>query len=321
MTTAIQNLIVHEVSKAAEDVLVYQLAASGGADLAPWEPGAHIDIHTPSGLIRQYSLCGQPSDRKQYQIAVLIERNGRGGSIEIHEKLTVGTSVKVSIPRNHFPLRPAQKYIFVGGGIGITPLLPMIDAAQQSGAAWSLVYGGRNTASMAFADALGRLHGETVTLVPQDVKGMIDIKQIVEQAESDVAVYACGPGAMLTELETQFEQAGKRTQLFIERFGVDEQKKLIESAGESQGFQIELAQRGLTLDVPADKTLKEVLLGAGIDVPFSCEEGYCGSCETKVLEGVPEHHCSVLTDEEKEQGEYMMVCVGRSKSAKLVLDL
>lgn len=318
MSTAKQSMVIDRMHSAATDVVIIDLKTADGGTVESWEPGAHIDLHLPSGLIRQYSLCGDPAQSDIYRIAVLREKDGRGGSAEVHDVLKEGATVTVSSPRNHFALQDADSYVFVGGGIGITPLLPMMREATKLNKPWRLIYGGRTRASMAFLDEISQYPANTVEIVPQDEFGLLDLDRVVSMAEPGVAVYSCGPNGMLSELENKFEQLGKRKQLVIERFGAD---GTAESDPEGRRpFQVELAKKGVTLDVPADKSLKDVLLDVGIDI-FSCEEGYCGSCETQVLEGVPEHHCSVLTPEEREQGELMMVCVGRAKTDKLILDL
>lgn len=328
MSHSSHTVRVERIERPTADVAVLVLVHPDGADLEAWAPGAHIDLHLPSGLTRQYSLCGDPDDRRHYRLGILREANGRGGSIEVHEQLQPGALVQISAPRNHFALADAPAYLFVAGGIGITPLLTMAQAAQRSGKPWQLVYGGRSLSTMAFVDEIVQLAGasdaaERVRVLPQDVHGLLDLASIVDQAGPGVAIYSCGPGAMLTALEQACEQAGKRERLHLERFSAPAAApdSGVDAAAQPKPFQVELAKTGITLDVAADQSLKTVLLAAGVSVPFSCEEGYCGSCETTVLDGEPEHHDCVLTPEEKAEGKLLMVCVGRCRSARLVLDL
>lgn len=323
MTQAQILVRVERIERSVADVAVFDLVCADGSDLPAWEPGAHVDLHLPSGLVRQYSLCGDPANHRSYRLGILRDAAGRGGSVEACDRLAPGALLSIGEPRNHFPLKDAQAYVFVAGGIGITPMLPMVRAAQQAGKPWQLVYGGRTRASMAFLDEIARYAPERVRIVPQDEHGLIDLAAIVEAAGLGTAIYSCGPAAMLTALEQVCDQAGKRSQLHVERFSAP----LAVPAGANgeaspaRAFKVELVKTGVTLDVAADRSLKSVLQEAGVEVPFSCEEGYCGSCETQVLSGEPEHHDCVLTPEEKAEGKFMMVCVGRCHSDLLVLDL
>ncbi|RJG02620.1 PDR/VanB family oxidoreductase [Noviherbaspirillum sedimenti] len=320
MSTSLNTLIVERVELATPEVIAVDLVDASGATLPVWEPGAHIDLHLPSGTIRQYSLCGDPADRQRYRVGILRDANGRGGSIEAHETLAPGVAVQVSVPRNHFALKEASAYLFVAGGIGVTPLLPMLRAVHAAGTPWQLVYGGRTRESMAFVEELAQYPAKRVSLLPQDSSGLIDLAGLVAHVAAGTALYSCGPGPMLNALEQVCMEAGKSAQLHIERFSAPTTQKQ-DGGGEQRAFKVELAKSGLTLDVAAGQSLKATLVKAAIPVPFSCEEGYCGSCETRVIGGEPEHHDSVLTPEEREEGKFMMVCVGRCKSDLLVLDL
>lgn len=320
MSNPLMTLVVERMYYAAPDVMVVDLVDASGAALPAWEPGAHIDLHLPSGTIRQYSLCGSHADRKCFRVAILREVNGRGGSNEAHEKLVTGAVVQVSTPRNHFPLKDASAYLFIAGGIGITPLLPMLRAASLAGKPWHLVYGGRTRESMAFVPDLEQYSAGQVNLQPQDSTGLIDLVSLVAQAAPGTAIYSCGPEAMLGALEQVCVAAGKSAQLHIERFGAAPVSTASRNAA-ARAFTVELVKSGRTLEVASEQSLKAVLQQASIEVAFSCEEGYCGSCETAVIAGEPEHHDSILTSEERAEGKFMMVCVGRCKSDRLVLDL
>lgn len=199
--TARRSLLVVHARWEARSVVSLTLVDESGEDLPAWSPGAHIDLVLPSGLIRQYSLCGDPNDRTSYTIAVLREEAGRGGSAEVHDTALVGRTLDVRGPRNHFALHPAPEYVFLAGGIGITPILPMIRAASACGAPWTLHYGGRDLAHMAFREHLRRLYPGRVRIVPQDQEGMLDLDAVVAAAPASAAFYCCGPGPMIAAAE------------------------------------------------------------------------------------------------------------------------
>jgi len=305
------ELVVGSRDLAADGVLALTLRHPLGEQLPAWEPGAHIDVLLGPGLERQYSLCGDPADRDAWRIAVLREPDGRGGSAHVHEQLGHGDKVRVRGPRNHFALRPAPRYRFIAGGIGITPILPMLAAAQATGAEWSLLYGGRTRDSIAFTEELGR-YGDRVTVAPQDETGLLDLASVLDDVREGTLVYCCGPGPLLDAVEERCP-AGL---LHVERFAPKEQQE-----GENTEFEVELAQTGSTVTVPADVSVLDAVRASGVEVLFSCTEGTCGTCETDVLEGTPDHRDSVLTDEEREAGETMMICVSRCRGKRLVLDL
>ncbi|WBB52948.1 ferredoxin reductase [Verrucosispora sp. WMMD573] len=188
------ELVVAERDRPAEGVAVLGLCRPGGGDLPAWSPGAHLDLELGPGLVRQYSLCGDPADRATLRVAVQLEPQGRGGSRHVHERLTPGATVRVRGPRNNFPLVAAARYLFVAGGIGITPIRPMVADADAAGADWRLVYGGRSRATMAFADALREKYGDRVRLFPQDETGLLDLDELLGQPV-DGLVYCCGPNS------------------------------------------------------------------------------------------------------------------------------
>ncbi|WP_329269630.1 PDR/VanB family oxidoreductase [Streptomyces pseudovenezuelae] len=305
------ELVVDRRDSAADGVLALTLRHPLGEQLPAWEPGAHIDVVLGPGLERQYSLCGDPSDRTSWRIAVLREPAGRGGSSHVHEQLRQGGKVRVRGPRNHFALRPAPRYRFIAGGIGITPILPMLAAAQAAGAEWTLLYGGRTRDSMAFTEELSR-YGDRVTVAPQDESGLLDLASVLDGVPEGTLVYCCGPGPLLDAVQERCP-AGV---LHVERFAPKEQPE-----GENTQFEVELAQTGTTVTVAPDVSVLDAVRATGVEVLFSCTEGTCGTCETDVLDGTPDHRDSVLTDEEREAGETMMICVSRCRGKKLVLDL
>jgi ferredoxin-NADP reductase len=314
-------MLISQVTLAAQAVITIRLVDPDGAQLPEWAPGAHLDLLLPSGRIRQYSLCGDPLDRTCYTVAVLREDAGRGGSVEVHDSTLVGRYLEVRGPRNHFELRPAARYLFLAGGIGVTPLMAMIRVATRNGIPWTLHYGGRALAHMAFRDELCQLGGDAVHLVPQDQFGILDLEQIIDASPVGTDVYCCGPEPMLVAAERACAGSGSPRTIYIERFGAASTSPIAGDEGDRAEFEVELARSGTVLIVPADRTLLDVVRTAVADVPYSCEGGYCGACETRVLEGEPEHHDQILTDAERASGSTMMICVGRARSARLVLDL
>jgi ferredoxin-NADP reductase len=312
MTVYEAELVVARREFAADGVLALTLRHPLGEPLPAWEPGAHIDVVLGPELERQYSLCGDPADRETWRIAVLREPAGRGGSAHVHEELGQGDKVRVRGPRNHFALRPAPRYRFIAGGIGITPILPMLTAAEAAGAEWTLLYGGRTRRSMAFTEELGRYGDDRVTVAPQDETGLLDLASVLDDVPEGTLVYCCGPGPLLDAVEAR-SPAGL---LQMERFTPKAQE-----GGDNTEFEVELAQSGRTLTVPADVSVLDAVRASGVEVLFSCAEGTCGTCETDVLDGDPDHRDSVLTAEERESGETMMICVSRCRGKRLVLDL
>jgi ferredoxin-NADP reductase len=300
----------------AEGVVVLDLRDPSGAELPAWAPGAHIDLALREGLVRQYSLCGDPDDRSVWRIAVLREPKSRGGSDHVHDALTVGSEVDVRGPRNNFPLVESPGYLFVAGGIGITPILPMLTAAEAAGATWELHYGGRSRRSMAFLEALEDATGNRVTLHPQDEVGLIDLPTILGRPRPDTLVYCCGPEPLLTAVE-QHCRTWPEGSLHVERFSPREQGDPVRT----DSFEVELATSGLTLSVPPDRSILDVVEEAGVEVLSSCQEGTCGSCETPVLEGRVDHRDSLLTPAEQAANDTMFLCVSRAACPRLVLDL
>ncbi|WP_369264072.1 2Fe-2S iron-sulfur cluster-binding protein [Streptomyces sp. R35] len=311
MTLYEAELVVERRESVADGVLALTLRHPLGEELPCWEPGAHIDVVLGPDLERQYSLCGDPADRRAWRVAVLREPDGRGGSAYVHGQLGQGDKVRVRGPRNHFALKPAPRYRFVAGGIGITPILPMLAAAEEAGAEWTLLYGGRTRESMAFTEELGR-YGDRVRIAPQDETGLLDLASVLDGVPEGTLVYCCGPGALLDAVEERCP-AGV---LHVERF----QPKSQEAGGNTE-FEVVLDRSGQTLTVPSDASVLDTVRAAGVEVLFSCTEGTCGTCETDVLEGTPDHRDSVLTEEEREAGETMLICVSRCLGKRLVLDL
>ncbi|MEU7775275.1 PDR/VanB family oxidoreductase [Micromonospora taraxaci] len=308
------ELVVTRRDQVATEVVAISLGRPDGADLPDWTPGAHIDLELGAGLTRQYSLCGDPADRSVLRIAVQREPDGRGGSRLAHERLTVGATVRVRGPRNTFRLVAARRYLFVAGGIGITPIAPMVAAADAAGADWQLVYGGRSRATMAFATTLRERYGDRVNLCPQDETGLLDLAGLLGRPD-DRLVYCCGPEPLLKAVEERC-LGWPPGRLHVERF-----TPLATTGGEETTIEVELVLSRKTVTVPPGTPILQAVEEAGVSVLSSCREGTCGTCETPVLDGVPDHRDSLLTAQERAAGDMMMICVSRARTPRLVLEL
>jgi ferredoxin-NADP reductase len=309
------DLVVERKRIVGAGVMQVVLRDPGAAGLPAWEPGAHIDVVLGHDLVRQYSLCGDQRDPTAYEVAVLREPNGRGGSAYVHDVLTEGQHVCVRGPRNNFPLVDSDRYLFIAGGIGVTPFLPMVASVARRGADWRLVYGGRSRASMAFCDEIAAAHPGRVDICPEDECGLLDLATLLADPAPGLAIYCCGPAPLLSVVE---ERCGSwpAGALRVERFAP--RKAAADRPGQS--FEIELAQSGMTLRVPPDRSILDVLEDAGVYVLSSCRDGTCGTCETAVLGGIPDHRDSVLSESEQAANDAMMICVSRARSPSLVLD-
>jgi ferredoxin-NADP reductase len=311
------DLVIKEVRQEVPEIVSIVLRDLRDAALPSWTPGANINVTLPSGLSRQYSLCGDVDRLDHYHIAVLREAHGRGGSRELHEIASPGQRLTVGEPRNNFPFDPAANYLFLAGGIGITPILPMIAQATLRGAQWKLIYGGRALSGMAFREHLAKYPSECVELYPEDTHGRPDFGSALRGVCPGTLVYACGPAGMLDAVAEQFAAQATEASLRVERFGTTGQP--VGASGEE--FEVVLARTGATVRVAAGQSILETVREVVPDVLSSCEEGYCGECETPVLEGAPDHHDAYLTDDEREAGDTMMICVSRCLGGRLVLDL
>lgn len=299
----------------AKGVVGVEFALPSGEPLPAWTPGAHVDLVLPGGLVRQYSLCGDPSDSGRWRIAVLREAESRGGSRWIADELAEGMTLRLRGPRNNFPLLPAGHYVFVAGGIGITPLRPMLRAAQAAGVDWLLHYGGRSRASMAFLDELAE-YGDRVRVHPKDEVGLLNLEDVLATASPDALVYCCGPTGLLEAIEARCRDLRPGI-LHVERFTAA--PAVVE--GVDTDFEVVCQSSGVTVTVPTELTILEAVENAGVEVLSSCLEGICGTCETRVIDGEPDHRDALLSDDEKAAGDTMMICVSRCRGARLILDL
>lgn len=314
ITTEQIELVIESKDMAADGVAVLTLRRADRASLPAWTVGAHIDVILPNSLTRQYSLCGDPDDLGSYRIAVLRDLKSRGGSEFIHRSLQAGHTIVTKGPRNNFPLFPAPRYLFIAGGIGITPILPMLSTAERQRADWTLLYGGQRRASMAFLNELVS-YGDRVTVAPQDEVGLLNIADVLREPRADTLVYCCGPESLLSAVESYCAEWPSGS-LNIERF-----RSIDLGHQTDQPFEVELRRTGMRLSVPVGKTILETMEETGTIVVHSCREGICGTCEVAVIEGTPEHRDSVLSPSVKNSNKAIMICVSRSKSRLLVLDI
>jgi len=303
----------------ADQIVSLEFADPRGAPLPPWAPGAHLEIRLPSGLIRHYSLCGDPARAESYRVAVLRVGAGRGGSREIHDTLRVGTTLEVSEPRNTFPLADASHCLLIAGGIGITPILTMAEhLAARGHTAWRLLYGGRSRDAMAFRDRVARLPPGRAEQVFQDENGLPDLEGALAELPDGAHVYCCGPAPMI-EKTTGLCARRPGLVLHVERFTATPARP---AATTNDAFEVELAETGRVLKVPADRSILDVVREVLPDVAYSCESGFCGTCETGILSGTAVHRDELLTEEERDAQRSMMICVSRARSGeRLVLRL
>ncbi|WP_176445603.1 PDR/VanB family oxidoreductase [Blastococcus mobilis] len=310
-------MVVREVRQEAEHVVSFALARRDGQPLPEWEPGAHVDVLIAGDLVRQYSLCSTPSE-PTWRIAVLREQNSRGGSTWLHDRVREGDIILVAAPRNNFSLDlSGERFLFVAGGIGITPLLPMVAAAESAGKDWSLLYLGISGRSMAFTEAL-RAYTPKVVLHRDADSGVIDLEATLDRLGAPGAtIYACGPAGLLAAVESY---AGRRENccVVLERFTADPDSVAVPQG--DHAFVVETSD-GREVKVGADESILDALHRSGIPALSSCREGICGTCETRVVQGIPDHRDQLLSEEERQSGEVMMICVSRCLGDRLVLDV
>jgi len=272
-----RTVTVASVRHEAQDVVGLTLSSPDGAALPGWSPGAHVDLFLPSGRQRQYSLCGDPADRTHYRIAVRRLAGGRGGSLEVHETIRVGDVLAVRGPRNAFPMAGAHAYLFLAAGIGITPILAMVEAADAAGGDWCLVYLGRTRASMPFLSALAR-YGERVIIRCDDENGRSDVAQLLDVAPPRAAIYACGPSALLDAVQHEAGARDRGTEVHFERFSPP-------PVHGGAPLTVTLARTGASVAVAADESVLAAVRRTVPGVAYSCQQGFCGSCRTRVLAG------------------------------------
>ncbi|WP_210711709.1 PDR/VanB family oxidoreductase [Pseudomonas sp. MWU349] len=304
----------------ALDICSFELAAADASPLPAFSAGAHIDVHLANGLVRQYSLCNHPAERHRYLIGVLKDPASRGGSSSLHQQLEVGTRLLISAPRNLFALEhAARRSLLFAGGIGITPILSMAEQLAHSGADFQLHYCARSAQRAAFVQRLqASPFAERVSLhFDEQPDTALDIAQALAEPRDDVHLYVCGPGGFMQHvLDSARAQGWKEQCLHREYFSAAP----IDHSTDAS-FAVKLASSGQVFQVPADRSVVQVLQDQGIEVPISCEQGICGTCLTRVLEGVPEHRDLFLTEDEQARNDQFTPCCSRARSPLLVLDL
>jgi ferredoxin-NADP reductase len=309
------RLVVQDVRVEADGVRSYRLAAPDGAELPRWQPGSHLDVVLPSGLCRQYSLCGDPFDRGYYRIAarrIDTGAGGAGGSMELHDTIDKGATLTVRGPRNGFPYVSAPRYLFVAGGIGITPILPMVKQAAATGAQWRLVYTGRSRESMPFLDEIAALDPDRVLIRPDTEYGVPPSGgELLKYGSVGAVVYCCGPSPMIAAVREDWPFS-RANALHFERFSPP---PIVDGVP----FEVELQRSNQVLTVPADRSALDVVRTVKPEVPFSCQQGFCGTCRTRVISGDIDHRDEVVTG--PGEPDVMTICVSRSRGGRVVLDL
>jgi tetrachlorobenzoquinone reductase len=309
---------VSDVRAEALDVMSLELRAVGGGQLPPFEPGAHLDVHLPNGLVRQYSLTNDCRERDRYMIGVARVADSRGGSSFVHSSIRAGAQVTVGGPINNFALDPrAERFLFIAGGIGVTPIMSMIRWCVANAKPWRLIYAARSRQRAAFYDQLYALAESNAQFHFDDERGQVlDVAEALAGWNEGEWIYCCGPAPLMDSVKALTEHLPPGTVRF-EWFSTPDDRE----PQESNAFKVRLERTGVEFDVPEHKSILEVLEENGIEHPFSCREGLCGTCVTDVSSGEPDHRDYVLTDEERASGKLMTICCSRSKSRLLVLDL
>lgn len=308
------EVIVRALRYEAPGVLSLELAPTNGKPLPPFEPGAHVDLHLPGNIMRQYSLCGDPNDTSRYRVGIRSVSGGLSSQF-VHRKLRPGEILKISTPRNNFPLIDADRYLFVAGGIGVTPLIPMMRAASARNKPWTLLYCNKRDADAPFLDEIRALGG-SLSLHSSQAGTRLDVQQRLGPVEENTVVYCCGPEGLMTAVE-EATAAWPADTVRFEWF-TPRSRPADEVSG---SFEVVCEQSGITVTVPPEKSVLEALNDAGIPVPCSCQQGICGTCEVRVIDGEVDHRDSILSSSERAANQTMMTCISRAKGARLVLDI
>ena len=317
---SLREVRITKRSVAALDIVALELAPLAGAALPTFSAGAHIDVEVKPGLVRPYSLCNDPSETHRYVIGVLRDPNSRGGSVAVHEQLAEGQVIRIGAPRNHFALVPARRYVLFAGGIGATPILCMAERLAKDAAAFEMHYCSRSperTAFMAriqassFADRVHFHHDDG------EPAQRLDLQTVLAAPDADTHLYVCGPRGFIDFVCAGAKASGwSAQQIHFEHFSAQ-----ADPTADDGAFEVQIASSGKTIAVAAGQSVVEALRAHRIDVPVSCEQGVCGSCLTRVIEGEPDHRDMYLTDEEKLLNDQFLPCCSRAKSQRLVLDL
>ena len=314
------DVVVVSRNNEAQGICTYELASADGSALPAFSAGSHIDVHLPGGLIRQYSLCNHPDEQHRYLIGVLRDPASRGGSQSLHEHIKSGDCLRISEPRNLFPLvHEARRSLLFAGGIGITPILCMAERLAHSGADFELHYCARSSERAAFVERLRNspFADRVFMHFDEQPETALNAAQVLASPQPGTHLYVCGPGGFMQHvLDSARAQGWQEHALHREYFAAAP----VDSSNDGS-FSVKVGSTGQVFDIPADKTVVQVLESHGIDIPMSCEQGVCGTCLTRVLEGVPEHRDMFLTEEEQACNDQFTPCCSRSKSPMLVLDI
>lgn len=305
----------------AEGIVSLELVHPEGAGLPAFEPGSHIDVHIPGGYVRQYSLCGPANEASRYVIAVLRDPQSRGASKALHDLVREGDTLRISAPRNHFPMHAGPNHsLLLAGGIGVTPILSMAEQLHREGRRFTLHYCARSQDRMAFHDAISASGWRDQVQFHLDdgaPQQKLDLPSVLGTADADAHLYVCGPQGYMDAVLQQARTAGwSQERLHYEYFKVE-----MAHRDDDAAFEVEIASTGTVVTIPADKSIAMVLNEQGYNVSMSCEQGICGTCVTRVLSGLPDHRDSFLMPEEREANDQITPCCSRAKSSRLVLDL
>ena len=320
MNTDLLQVRVERKQQEAEDICSYELVSVDGAPLPVFTAGAHIDVHLGSGLVRQYSLCNPPHERQRYLIGVLRDPSSRGGSKAMHDEVRAGATLRISAPKNHFPLVDSQRSLLLAGGIGVTPILAMAEALSARDAAFEMHYCARSPERTAFRQRIAaapfapRVHFHYDS---GDAAQKLDLPVLLARLDRRTHIYLCGPAGFIDHVKaTAKAHDWPHEQLHLEYFGA-----AAPAAEGDQPFEVRLASSGKVYAIPAGGTVLRVLNDAGVFIPASCEQGVCGTCLTRVLDGVPDHRDLYLDEAEQAANDQFTPCCSRSKTPTLLLDL
>jgi ferredoxin-NADP reductase len=307
-------VVVEAIEPCARDVVELRLRGHRDPVLPTWSPGAHIGLHLPNGLVREYSLLSDPLDCDGWTVAVYREPQSRGGSAYIHDQLQVGSVIEVDGPKNHFVLESARRYLLVAGGIGVTPMIAIATHLDRLGCEWTMLYAGRSAATMAYAGTLRDRHGDRMHLHADDEQGgPPNLARWLAGVGPEDLVYCCGPESLVQAVT---EALPWPDALRVERFRAPQRPEAT-----SHSFEVLLARSGQRITVRGSESLLDALDRCGIELPRSCTEGICGTCEVGVLEGEVDHRDFLLTAQERARHDVMMACVSRALTPTLTLDL
>jgi vanillate monooxygenase ferredoxin subunit len=322
---AIQTLTVrvNKIVREADDIFSYELVDPEGKSLPPFSAGSHVDVHTPAGIIRQYSLANDEREIHRYVVAIQREPQSRGGSKSMVDQIKEGQTVTISVPRNNFPIdKTAGKHVLIAGGIGITPILAMTRHLQAKGADYKLYYVCRTPQKMAFQSVLqeatfaGRV--EFIFDNGNPAQGL-DIKKLLASRSEGAHLYCCGPTGLMNAVKEAAKQAYPEDAVHMEYFTAEPISA--ETRRQTRAFKIKIKSSGQEFEVPENRTILDVLRANGFDLDSSCEEGICGTCATQVIEGEIDHRDLFLTEKAKREGKWMMICISRAKGDSLVIDI